>query len=108
MSQPRKRPPRRIREMKSAPGSSTKTDRERINEAPMKGNVMTSIATNTPAMPWDGYEFAAWAELTGPAGDRVQVTTNWDKEAIQFPVEHLAQVIEALQSLKCELTGKRG
>lgn len=68
---------------------------------------MTSISTINHIL--DGYEFAAWAELSpGPAGETVTVSTNWDKESISFPTANLGAVIDALQSLKHELTGKRG
>lgn len=70
---------------------------------------MTSIATTTPRNALGGYEFATWAELTGgPGMELVSVSSNWDKESIIFPAENLADVIDALQSLKHELTGKRG
>lgn len=109
MQQPRRRPPKSIRTQKSAPGLSAKTNQERDNETHSKGNVMTSIATNTPRNALGGYEFATWAELTGgPGMELVSVSTNWDKESIIFPAENLADVIHALQSLKHELTGKRG
>lgn len=70
---------------------------------------MTSIATTTPTKPIRGYQFAAQAELSGfPDDARVSLTTSWDKELITFPAENLGAVIDALQSLKHELTGKRG
>lgn len=68
---------------------------------------MTSIATI--ANPLEGFEFSAWAEFSGgPGVETVTVATNWDKDSISFPVDNLSDVIDALQSLKHELTGKRG
>lgn len=70
---------------------------------------MTSIATTTPMTPIRGYQFSSHAELSGfPDDARISLTTNWDKEMITFPAENLGAVIDALQSLKHELTGKRG
>lgn len=107
MKQPRRRPPKHFRAKKSAPGGSAKKAQERSNELPAKETVMTSISTINHVL--DGYEFAAWAELSpGPAGETVTVSTNWDKESISFPTANLGAVIDALQSLKHELTGKRG
>lgn len=107
MKQPRRRLPKHFRTKKSAPGYPTKNHQERNNELPAKGTVMTSISTINHVL--DGYEFAAWAELTpGPAGETVTVSTNWDKESISFPTANLGAFIDALQSLKHELTEKRG
>ncbi|WP_334123790.1 hypothetical protein [Glutamicibacter sp.] len=70
---------------------------------------MTSIATNTPTSFLDGYEFASWAQLSaGPLVETVTLSTNWDKESISFPAANISELIDALQSLKHELTGKRG
>lgn len=109
MKQPRRRPPKQFRTQKSAPGIPTKDHLERNDKQPPKEAVMNSIATTTPNNPLTGYQFTAHAELSGfPDDARVSLTTNWDKENISFPAANLRDVIDALQSLKHELTGKRG